>query len=390
MSVVHVKQVVITHRHEWNKWPDTDDTDYGPILAERKTWYFRRGDVDLRIETRFYPVYSAYVAAGVRELPITFPWIDNTRPPAESVLAEMRRALGEISADGVTIALWEHTHQCYPSVAEHLPGWFPLRIISFFDDCPGSSDVKTFPVCQWFNALFYGMSVFDFDTGSRTADEYAKRGLHKAYLCPSAMSQGMPEGLVDAGFDLDTKLARMHRGELPIDLLFVGYRAGGQRAKLLGDLVAQRNRFHAAGLMTRLHGIEMPDGVLEPRYPSHPKGMAHPIGPLAIDSLSGLNLPISSLFNCRLLDLWMSGTVQIVFDPWDDLPSQGFVPGEHYLRCDGDVESLFRVLQEMKSHPADAAAMARAAYDKASAWQAVKNWTGVMGDIYFDHLGVAK
>ena len=197
--VVEVEQVIATHRHEWRKWPDTDDRDYSSVLAERSTWTFKRGDVELRVRNRFYPVYSSYIAAGDLTLPIRFPVINNLSPPSQAVLEQQRKDLAAYSAAGCSSILWEHCHQCFPEVVYDLPSLFKLRTIMFGDDCPGSSDVKTFPVAASFNAIYYSMYIWNPDNGALTGEEYRRRGVAYQRFAPSAMSVGLADGLAESG-----------------------------------------------------------------------------------------------------------------------------------------------------------------------------------------------
>lgn len=385
-KIVEVDQVIATHRHEWRKWPDTADDDYASVFAERSQWVFRRDDVELRVNNRFYPVYSAYPRSGDKRLPIRFPVIDNLYPPSEAVLAQQRNDLKALSAK-CTILLWEHTHQCFPAVACDLPTLFPtLRTIQFGDDCPGSSDVKTFPVAAYFNALCYSMFVWNAETGSLTADEYQRRGLAYTRFCPSGMSAGLTEGLRDLKHDLAQKQALVRVGWADPHLGFVGFSGAGERAVLMQHLKHAHGQQKQLGLSLRLYGMGMPDGILEPRDPPHPKGLGYPMAPLYHTALSSVNVPISSLFNCRLADLFLAGVVQFVRDRWGELPRMGFVEGEHYLGFDGTADDLLRKVESLRQRPEEAAALIGRAHAKAVDFWRENSWSAAFGDIYFKHL----
>lgn len=401
--LIEVEQVIATHRHEWGKWPDTEDRDYSAFWGKkgphRGTWYFHRGDTEIRVHFRLFPVYACYLDVRPdwkrEELcyPEWFPCINNTIwPPTEVMLAQLAR-LRQMSRDGAQMILWEHCHQCHPPVAQHLPALFPLgRTIVFGDDCPGSSDVKTFPVCEYFSAVVHTMLIYDFRDGRYTADEYKKRGVARTYFFPSGMSAGLQAGLKDHGFEIAGKLAHLRQGTaLPIDLLFVGFLTDPQswRGRFLTELVRRRQDF--AGLALRLHGIGMPDGVLEPRDPPHPQGMAYPMAPLFAQSRFGLNVPVSSICNCRLWDNFMTGTVQCLYDPWKELQHLGFSPWEHYLPFGNEdpvhsVDWLHDTLASYRPRKERLALIAKAAYDKASEVQGRMNWTTAFTKLYFDHL----
>lgn len=383
--IVDIEQVIATHRHDWKKWPDTDDRDYGPVLAERWTSSFRRDDTIIRVHNRFYPVYSAYVRAGDETLPIRFPVINNLSPPGPAVLEQQRRDLRLVAQECKAI-LWEHAHQCFPEVVFEMPSLFSLRALSHGDDCPGSSDVKTFPVASYFNALIYSMYVWNNESGALTADEYARRGLGYARFCPNVMSAGLQAGLDEVGFSIDKKQAMMRAGECDPTLAFVGFTGGGERAQMFRHLGAAHARQQQLGLSIRLHGIGMPDGPLEPRDPPHPRGLGYPMAALYSNAFASPNMAISSLFNCRLADLWFAGVVQLVRDRWGELGRMGFVDGEHYLGFDGTADSLLAQLERIRARPTEAAALVGRAYAQAMQFWRANSWEAAYTDIYFRYV----
>jgi len=383
MKVIEINQVIATHRHEWRKWPDTDDRDYTSVLDERWTWTFQRGDTTILVQNRFYPVYSAYLAAGDENLPIRFPVINNLTPPSPAVLEEQRRALVSLLIDCNAI-LWEHAHQCFPEVVFSLPPQaFNFRILSHGDDCPGSSDIKTFPVASFFNALCHSMFVWNNDTGALTADEYRNRGVEYTRFCPNVMSAGLPAGLAEAGFSIAAKQDLIRSEAATPDMAFVGFTGNGERAQLFRDLRLAHARQEQHGVSMKLYGaVGMPDGVLEPRDPPHPKGLGYPMASLYAGAFSSLNIAISSLFNCRLADLWFSGVVQFVRDRWGELAKNGFVDGEHYISFDGTAYDLLTKVRELKTKPKEAAEMIGRAYTKAEQFWADNSWQAAYTDIY--------
>ncbi len=97
MTELCIEQVIATHRHEWGKWPDSDDKDYSTVKAQRSEWRFVLGDRTIIVRNRFYPVYSAYVGAGDFALPVKFPVINNLFYPSAAVLEQQRRDLKDLS-----------------------------------------------------------------------------------------------------------------------------------------------------------------------------------------------------------------------------------------------------------------------------------------------------
>lgn len=387
MKVIEVEQVIATHRHEWRKWPDTEDKDYAPIFNERSMWYFRRGDTEIRVQCRFYPVYSAYVRSGDLRLPIQFPVINNLCPPSAAVLEQQRKDLVELSKECRAI-LWEHTHQCFPDVSRDIPMLFPgMRTIIFGDDCPGSSDVKTFPNAAFFSAIVYSMFVWNNDDGSLTADVYRKRGLPYARFMPSGTSSGLLPGLADLGFSISAKLEKIRRGEAKPHLAFVGFTGSGERAQAMNGLRFAHARQKQVGLEMKLYGIGMPDGVLEPRDPPHPKGLAYPMAPLYAEALAGPNMAISSLWNCRAADLFHAGVVQVARDRWGEFRKMGFVDGEHFLDFNGTSDDVLAKVELLRTRPAYAAEIAERAYEKAVVFWKENSWTNAFTDVYFHHFG---
>lgn len=386
METVRVEQVVITHDHAWGKWPDTRDTDYAPVLARRWVGRYRRGDAVVEVTSRFLPAYLGHVRAGVLELPaaVRFPAIDNTVPPAEAVRAAQRALLAEAARD-CRVVVWDHAHQCFPDVACALPGLFRLAILPFADDCPGSSEVKTFPVARYFDALYHQMLVWDDRTGARVADKYRALGLPYARFLPQGTTAGLREALADAGFDLAAKAARVASGELTPQLVFVGfvYRDGSRRGATLADLAARRGELAAAGVPVRMHGVGAPDGELLPRQVALPGRV---FAPLYAGATFGVNAPVSSIFNSRLFDLWTAGVAQLVDDRHGELAELGFLPGEHFLPFDGTFDGLRDAVLSALARPDDLAGLIARAHAAAEAFVARHNPTSAYADIYHDHL----
>lgn len=359
MRTILLKQVVATpdpgQGATWQKWPDTNDTDFSELLAKRwEERYQLDGDTLIVIENRLYPVYMPYVTAGeldVSKLPMAPYWIDNTKPPSDAVLRAMELQLIGMANDGCTSLYWHHTTQCFPAVMERIEHLFKLRVMHFFDDCPGSSEIKTFPVAKYFNALVYGMGIFDAVTGQDTGEMYKALGVEHRYLVPLGSSAGFDEALagpvyIDRSFDAKDKAADIMAGNAPeTDLTFVG--AGQWMAGWRGQFMQDLFKFDWGrhGLKTRFHGVKCRDGVIgkDHRDPTA-------IASLYANTLFGVNPQVSSLYNTRLVDLFKAGVIQLVFDPHGELPKLGLVSGKHYLQFDGTVDGLLSVIAVWRSN----------------------------------------
>lgn len=381
-----IEQVIVcAPPHHWGKWPVSEDEDFDAIRAERRVDTYQRGDVTLEVVSRYYPIYSAYPRSGDKRLPPGqgFQWINNTVLPSERVLVQMLADLQELSRE-CRVLVWEHTHHCFPPVAEHLPKLFPLKVITFADDCPGSSDIKTFPVCRWFDALYFQMYIFDDEKGSLTAAEYYRRGLPYCRFSPSTVSAGLEAQMQDGGWTVETKIGEIIGCRpFPIDLIFCGAWGAGRRRALLEGLAARKEQ---SRLAIRMFGVDLPDGTLEPRDPPHPKGLAYPLAEKYRDALMGLNVPVSSIFNCRLMDLWMTGTVQVLHDRHRELEAFGFLPDRHYLPFDGTPDDLLRVVEEAAKNRGHLGTIATNAWRQAQDFMKFHGRKQAFTDIYFDHL----
>lgn len=390
MKTIHVEQAVVTHSHAWNKWPDTDDADYTPVLAMRREEHYAVPSEGTQyvVTTRFIPAYLGHIFAGRRELPpdVPFPHINNMFPPHHDVLLAQAGILRTASEQGCSVLAWDHAHQCFPWVASQLKSWFDLAYLIHADDCPGSSEVKTFPVARYFDALFYQMHVFDGRDGRLTAPEYHARGLADCRWKASNESTGLSAWISDTGFSFDAKISKIIRRELGVDMVFVG--CAGRRANPRDDLLREMNT--SVGVIpsdwnVRLHGkTGFRSGPLLPMEP--PGGPGYTVAPLYADALFGINAPISSVFNCRLMDLWIMGCVQVVLDPLNELPAHGFVPWEHYLPCPRDLTNLIAMLNDWRARPADCARVATGGRMKAMEFLRNRSTTMVIGEILYDYL----
>ena len=140
------------------------------------------------------------------------------------------------------------------------------------------------------------------------------------------------------------------------------------------------------GLQMVMHGVGMPNGPLEPRDPPHPRGLGYPMAPLYAGALSSVNVPISSLFNCRLGDCFFAGVVQFIRDRWGELPRLGFVDGEHYISFDGTTDDLLGKVEMLRAQPERAAEMVGRAHERAIEFWKDNGWESAYRDIYFHHL----
>lgn len=356
MREVRIRQAIITHRQTWRCWPDTDAPFPEAVASGRWTSGYLRGDVRLVIECRYWPAYEAWRGVGK---PPEYPDINNlTTAPAE-VIDRQISMLRALSKDCDAI-LWDHARGCHPAVASELPGLFPLRRLDFADDCPGSSDRKTFPVAHGFNVVCPRMWIYDYTTGATTGEEYRKRGVEHVIFLPMLEANGLRLWLAENGHTMDRRQEAL-RGDLPIDLAWIG--SVGPRAwtphrgRWSDELHARLGEFDATGLRMKLHGDGLRDGPLLPR--SDPRGNGYTVGPVYTSARFGTNVPCSSHFNSRLADLAICGVVPIMCDPWGELALHGLHPGEHYVPYDGTISGLLSTLVEWRDRREAHATIAR-------------------------------
>ena len=360
MRTVHVEQVWVTHWPSWGKWPNTEDRDYSSVLALRSTWSICRGEDVVEITSRFSPAYLPYILAGEsRAVPPAWPYIDNTKLPSRRVLDVQRDELRRLAAE-CHICYWDHAWQCFPPVAADVLPRFGLSILMHADDCPGSSEIKTFPVARWFNVLIHAMNIFDFNTGTLVADEYGKRGLADCRWIPNGMTEGTPNWIAESRHTVEAQLFRLRAGSLPLDLVWAGDRCGRARRGVL--LAGAETALGRAGIPCRLHGQGMRDGILMPAPSAVPAGRT--CAPVYVQAKMGLNVPLSSIWNCRVADLMFLGVPMVAWDPWGELAAKGFLPGEHWIPFDGTPDGLVRTVLDWRGRGDDLARVARAAHDR--------------------------
>jgi len=342
-----VNVVVATHRPEWGRWPDTDDRDLAAVMDEPpvdRTMTYRGREFIVR--EHLYPVYEAFLAL---DLPLDrhYSELNNMRPlPAEISQRHVEQLRRFADERGCKVLWWEHAHLCRPQSIHGVKDVFPLKTLHFGDDAPGSSESKTFPVCDGFDALYYTMLVWDFDRGLLTADQYTDRGLDHPFFVPSTRSAGLDEWCHEHAFDINAKVRAIRAGSLQ-DTVWVGAMGGCQwRKDLLRALGKREPAWRASLGPLRLHGSNMLHGVAEPYEAG--AGMGRACAAVYEDGLFGFNLQHSSIYNTRLRDLWVMGVCQIIHDRHDELATIGAVPWVHYVPFNGGLDDLWRVVDELR------------------------------------------
>jgi len=353
-----IKQATICYSPAWKLWPDTSDVDISEVVEARSSIDVEVDGTVYRVENRNIPAHIGYMWSGHLQLPHVHPEINNLIEPPRHVQDAQAQAIIELG-EGCDILLWEHARQCYPRVMERVAGHFKLKLLRFGDDCPGSSELKTFPVARYFDVLLHGMNVWDFVSGRRVPDVYAEHGLHETYLELPNPTVGLLETLKADGFSLDDKIRKVHARTLDKDLCFVGLKSlRSWRAGLLHQLGGE---LAPHGIRTAYYGYGgMRDGVLEPR--DHVLGLAYPVAKLYERTLCGLNTPISSVYNCRMMDLWFAGVVPIIHDKHGEMLEIGAEPYVDHLVFDGTADALYKHVKHMMDRPDLVEAIIRAGH----------------------------
>jgi hypothetical protein len=333
--VRRLQQVIVTHQSDWGLHNRAE------VESRRRveTFHLDHGEV-LEVESRYWSPYWAFDALGEAP-PLPFAHTDNTKQPSQRVMSKQAEELSALGKE-CDVLLWMHAFACYPQVAQQLKSVFKQSLLYFGDDCPGSSEIKTFPVARYFDALVYSMYVWNGDSGERAAARYAKEGLSRSYWYPMVTTVGLDAWVSDKSFDALSNAPRS------IDLVWVG-NAGFTIKRQLATRQLDRARQMAEDLRIMLYGFAMPHGELEGRTGPAP---GRTVANLYSHSLCGANVAESSIFNTRLLDLWAMGVVQIVCDAHGELPEFGFVAGRHYLPWDGSAEHLLDHVRWCKANPA--------------------------------------
>lgn len=389
---VIVHQCVVHHAHDWGLWPDTDSRNYDPVMnnTEDALPVIEAGGVRFQVRNHIYPAYKPFMDLGCRiggdqkfiarngsTFDVPFPWIDNTKEPPSSLLQYFAKDLARfIEKHNCKVLLWDHARNCWPSIARYIPDMVNLAILPFADDCPGSSDVKTFPVAKHFHALYYQMKIFNLQTGERTADKYkAVAPDLRCYFKGQNESAGLLDGLALIGFNPQEKVNNLIAGLYPaIDFAFVGPAWGGIRKDL--------NTVDWGDLVTKLYGTGMRDGELDGRWSTTPGVQC---AKLYAGTLFGVNPQVASLHNGRLIDLWRSHVCQLIHDPWGELAEEGFAPWEHYVPYDGTAGDALRLVKELKPQRQRVAEIIAAGGNRCHEYQITKSTPAVYCQIYADH-----
>lgn len=377
-----IRQVTVCDDPAWGCWPASPVSDYTAVNESIHIEHYG----DITVDNRILPAYRC-IDETDKTLPITYPWIDNTRRPSASAMRRMVALLAE-AAETSDVIVWDHAKNCWPEVARAIPGLFKLSILPFADDCPSSTELKTLPVVRHFDAVLHFMDVWCLATGERVADVYRTASPSiRCYHAPSNESPGLMEWIASSGFDVSAKAAAIRAGVLPdVPHAFVGDLGGGWRKELLSGLADVLKPPSA------FYGVDQRDGILRGRTVVMPMGDSVPVysptcgspcAELYARTLFGVNPQASSLFNTRLMDLWRCGVVQLIHDPHGELAGHGWMPWTHYLPFDGTAADALFVMAKAKQ---DLAALASIIEIGAATVAAIPRRGAVMHQIYRDWL----
>lgn len=360
--------VRVTHYPEGARWPEGDDRNFGPFHAIRHD--FRHTLHDGRVATWRYRFYDPYSAYGNESLPAGQPpigrFINNVAwVPSRTVLDRMVSDLETISQE-CQILWWDSAIQCFPHVAQHLKRLFRLSILNFGDDMPGSSEIKTFPVALFFDVLAHAMYTWDFATGRSVPEVYAAHGLSDCRF----LAWGPMERVYDEVW-FARKLERLREGTLPIGMIWLGGSGiASHRQRLLRDISIAADPW----LQICLYGNGMRDGWKDGRASDQ-----------YAEAMFGVNIAESSLFNGRFADLFMSGTIQVAYDPHGELSRFGFFDNEHYLCFDGTVQGMMKRIFQYYNDKKARAQMAVAAREQFLRYRAEHDDAEVQAKIVLDY-----
>jgi len=331
-----IEEVLIYLPPEPPLWPLGPSTDFSELESRRSKTTYRRGADSIEVTTRFHSAFSAYPRSGVMILPTEFQpagHIDNTKVPPDQVVSMQVKELQSLAKECQVIR-WLHGHQCSPAVAAEMKRLFPLTILCFGDDCPGSSEKKTFPVWKYFDALLHRMYIWDYESGLSVPQAYTKygqgSGTGRFYHHVGGPTDHLTTWLTEhPEHGLEKKCPSRPFG-------FLG--AHGQlcphRFNFIKDLCSKRALLPQPA---SLYGHGMPEGYL-PILGTEAIGQT--AARLYSDVATSMNIPMSSIFNGRFHDLPLSGVQQILHDKHGELSMVGLYPDEHYLQFDGTVNSL--------------------------------------------------
>ena len=336
LQKIEIHELAVDYSRSWGKWPTTSDTDYSAIHDAPSINGFRTNKYEVKIITHWYSIYSPFPRLGYKRLPHkALDWqIDiRTRPPPDFLALQLQDL--KDYATYCKVIRWRHAYECHPEVSSQLPDLFPLRILEFGDDCPDSSEYKSFPHAANFNALLHNMFTFDYQTGALVSDEYKKRGMAYTQFVCIPRSSGLINYILESNFDLEQKAASIAAGnktELGL-ILLCGAAYNMERRKFCGGLWNDKQKLEAAGISSLMRGHNWPEGLLLPTQ--HPLGSGYTVAPYYCKTLLGPNIQNSSIFNARLTDLWLTGVVQIICDKNDELAHFGIEAEKDYIPFDG-------------------------------------------------------
>jgi len=344
-----VEAVKVIHIPDWRKYPDTEDTDYTEIMAQRQDTLFEIDGEEVVVRFRIYPSYRPYCATGT---PLKFRHtINNLVLPPQPVIDLMIKELTEIAKE-CKICYWEHARHCYPPVAECMSKVFAHSILTNADDSHGSTEIRTEPVAQFFSSVFHGNFIWT-EEGEKTEDLYRNLGVKDIHYYSMSSSGGFLDGLRDAGwmqgdvFDMDRRIQQLRDGKYETDLVFVGGNMGKHRTKYNenADLFAQ------SGVRLKLYGIRMKDDVLRPHpmFGYDPHGLGWPVANVYLNSFSTVNIQFIGLMATRPFDAWASGTLLFMWDPVGELKQCGIEDKVHYVAFDG-FQDLINKVKYYKGH----------------------------------------
>lgn len=365
-----VEAVIVGWRPVWRKWPDTEDTDYRSVRAQRMDVLHMIDNEPVTLRLRWYPVHQAFVRAGVSNLPMPHPWINNTKLPPRAVYDAMLRDFEELAQDGCKLCFWEHAFHCYPTVAAQLKRVFAHSVFVFCDDCPEATAIKSLPVAVHFDSVFHGNLVCA-PSGARTRDLYLHLGVPDVQYITLSTTAGFMQGVRLAlgrdpgepdeafgsaplryrrvntadGVDIGQRMQQLREGRYSNDVVFVGGCLGAHRNRL--NTAEFTEAFHRFGLRTKINGYGMRDGVLQPRVLD---GMGEPVARLYMDSFAVLNPKGAGLMGSRPFDAWASGSLLFQKDTMAELVPVGVSPGTHYVEYDGTAADLCSKVLYYKSH----------------------------------------
>lgn len=357
-----LRQIIMGCYLDRDKWPTTGNKDFsGTRESLQSTCQYTLNGETVEVQTYYFPLYSIYVANGWKLEPgLEIGNPNNLLEPDPAVLQQLRLQLTAFG-NCYDIILWPHALLCYPYVGD-LIRKFKLSIMTFGDDCPGSSEQKSFPVCRFFDAIVHRMLIWDYASGVRSETKYKEHGAKRCYHDLGGPDPSLHSWIGEGNLDLPMKLRRMSHFQLPIDLIWIGCIGwmNPERSAFLTELNRRAAEWQGAG-KTVLYGKDMRDGIVG----SQGRGTDGIwTGPLYRDSLFGLNYPASSIFNGRFFDLPLTGTIQVLHDRNDELKTVGMLPEEHYLSFDGTVDNLFSVMARAKAR-SDLAGLGLRAHEKA-------------------------